>query len=167
MTVKRRFLVGAAAVHLGLAAMYAPHIPVEPHLPRALDRAFAFYGSFSGVRTHFDFFAPSVSTQARVEYRITSQSGEVRHVRLATPNGEVNNRIAMMLTFYAYGAERDRLMRSWGEYALGLHPDAVEVETRIEVAEIPPFERSAGAGPAVSWQELGRGVVKRGALPAT
>jgi hypothetical protein len=61
----KRIVTALVAIHLLLAAAFAPHIPLEPILPRGVDRAIALYGTFSGVHTHFDFFAPSVSTQAR------------------------------------------------------------------------------------------------------
>ena len=157
----RALLAVAAAIHLGIAAMYAPHVPVEPHLPRLLDRALSFYGSLSGARTHFDFFAPSVSSQARVEFRVRKADGSERRASLATPNGEVNNRIAMMLTFFSYATERERLLEAWGRYALGQFPDAAEVETRIEVFELAPMAKGSPQG-VPRWIEVGRGTVRRG-----
>lgn len=162
MTGRMKVLAAAAAFHLALAALYAPHVPVEPYMPRVLDRAFAIYGGFSGVRNHFDFFAPTVSTQARVDFRVLAADGSVRHVRLATPSGEANNRIALMLTFYAYPTERERLLRAWARYVLGLHPEAVAVESRIEALEIPTLEQIAAAGAQARWVELGRATVRRG-----
>jgi hypothetical protein len=164
MTGKRKALAAAAAVHLALAAVYAPHVPAETVMPWAFDRVVAVYGSLSGVRNHFDFFAPSVSTQARADFRITAADGSVRHVRLATPSAEANNRIALMLTFYSYPSERERLLRAWGRYMLRLHPQAVSVESRIEALEIPRV-REAAAGATPRWVELGRSVVRKGEAP--
>ena len=165
MTGKRKVVVAAAAIHLALAAVYALHVPAETVVPHNLDRAVAVYGSFSGVRNHFDFFAPSVSTQARAEFRIQGADGTVRHVRLATPSAEANNRIALMLTYYSYPTERERLLRSWGHYILRLHPEAVAVESRIDALEIPTLAQAAAGTPA-RWVELGRLTVRKGEAPA-
>ena len=165
MTGKRKVIGAAVAIHLALAAVYAPHIPVETVMPRAFDRAVAFYGGFSGVRNHFDFFAPSVSTQARVDFRVVAADGSARHVRLATPSAEANNRIALMLTFYSYPTERERLLRAWGQYILGLHPEAVSVESRIEALEIPTLREAAAGTASPRWIELGRAVVRKGEAP--
>ena len=158
--------MAAAAIHLALAAVYAIHVPAETVVPRYLDRAAAFYGSFSGVRNHFDFFAPSVSTQARAEFRVFRADGSARHVRLATPSAEANNRIALMLTYYSYPSEREKLLRAWGEYVMRLYPDAVAVESRIEALEIPSLAQHAAGPAAPRWVELGRLTVRKGESPA-
>lgn len=165
MTAKRKVVAAAAAIHLALAAVYAVHVPAETVVPRHLDRAAALYGSLSGVRTHFDFFAPSVSTQARAQFRLIGADGSVREVRLETPNGEANNRIALMLTFYSYPSEREKLLRAWGQYVLRLYPQAVAVESRIEALEIPTLAQLAAGGAAPRWVELGRLTVNRGEPP--
>ncbi|HEX5130429.1 MAG TPA: hypothetical protein VFV90_11820 [Usitatibacter sp.] len=165
MTAKRKVVVAAAAIHLALAAVYAVHVPAETVVPRHLDRAVAFYGSFSGVRNHFDFFAPSVSTQARADFRVFTADGAVRHVRLATPSAEANNRIALMLTYYSYPSTREMLLRAWGQYVLRLYPQAVAVESRIEALEIPTIGQAA-AGAKPRWLELGRLTVRKDDDPA-
>jgi hypothetical protein len=165
MTAKRKVVVAAAAIHLALAAVYAVHVPAETVVPRHLDRAVAFYGSFSGVRNHFDFFAPSVSTQARADFRVFTADGAVRQVRLATPSAEANNRIALMLTYYSYPSTREMLLRAWGQYVLRLYPQAVAVESRIEALEIPTFGQAA-AGAKPRWLELGRLTVRKDDGPA-
>lgn len=159
-----RFWTAAAAIHLGIAALYAPHIPIEPLIPNILNRALTLYGSLTGARAHFDFFAPTVAPQARLEFRVRAPDGSEVKARLATPSGEVNNRIAMMLTFFAYRTEREALLEAWGRYALGLFPEAVEIETRIEVLEIPALGARLDGEP-LRWSELGRGTVRRGAHP--
>jgi hypothetical protein len=165
MTGKRKVIAAAAAIHLALAALYAVHVPAETVVPRTFDRVVAWYGSFSGVRNHFDFFAPSVSTQARVEFRILGADGSVRHARLATPSAEANNRIALMLTYYSYPSEREKLLRAWGDYVLRLHPEAAAVEARIEVLNIPPLLDAASGKAQPHWVELGRTTVGKGGSP--
>jgi hypothetical protein len=165
MTGLRKVLVGAAAVHLVLAALYAPHVPIEPYMPRSLDRIVALYGSMSGVRNHFDFFAPSVSTQARVEFRVGGPDGTTRVMRLATPNGEVNNRIALMLTYYSYPGVRESLLQGLGEYMLRLNPHATTVEVRIDALEIPTLREVAAGNTRPRWTELGRAQVRGKATP--
>lgn len=165
MTAKRKVLAAAAAIHLALAALFAPHIPLEAHLPPALDRVIAYYGAFSGVHTHFDFFAPAVSTQARLEFRLHGADGSLRVARLATADREANNRIASMLTQYGFAGEREALLRSWGRYALRLYPDAVAVEPRLEVLALPAL-REAAAGERPRWMELARTRVLRGGAGA-
>lgn len=161
MSVKRKVVLGAVAVHLSLAALFAPHVPLEPHLPAWLDHPIAFYGGLSGVHTHFDFFAPSVATQARVVYVVHGKDGSVWRGRLATPSAEVNNRIAIMLTHYSYPVEGQKLLHALADYMLRQHPDASSVEARIEALQIPPLAEAArGARPA--WVEIGRKVARAG-----
>ena len=159
MTGLKKVLVAATALHLLLAAIYAPHVPVEPYLPHAVDRAAGIYGSLSGVRNHFDFFAPTVSTQAQVEFRVTEADGATRLMRLATPSAEANNRIALMLTYYSYPSAREDLLRAWGQYALRLHPHARSVEVRIEALEIPTLREAAAGNTRTRWVEIGRATV--------
>jgi hypothetical protein len=166
MTAKRKVVMAAAAIHLALSAVYAVHIPAETVVPRSFNRVAAIYGSFSGARHHFDFFAPSVSTQARAEFRVMGADGSVRHVRLSTPSAEANNRIALMLTYYSYPSERERLLHAWGQYVLRLYPHAEAVEARIEALEIPTLQQIAQGAGAPRWVELGRATVRKGEAPA-
>jgi hypothetical protein len=161
MVAKKRIVAAAAGLHLLLAALYAPHVPLETVLPRAFDRAVALYGSFSGVHTHFDFFAPSVSTQARVRFSAIAADGASRELTLGTPSGEANNRIAMMLTYHAYPGVRQELLRALGHYMLRMNPQAVTVQARVELLDIPALE-SLARGPArARWVELDRATVRR------
>ena len=166
MTAKRKVVAAAAAIHLALAAVYAGHVPAEVFVPRQLDRAVALYGSLSGVHHHFDFFAPSVATQARVAFRMFAADGSVRQLYLATPSSEANNRIALMLTFYSYADSREMLLREWGRFMLRSDPQAIAVESRIEALEIPRLSHIAKDGARAHWVELGRATVRRGEEPA-
>jgi hypothetical protein len=164
MVTKRKVLAGAVGIHLILAVLYAPHVPIEPHLPPQLQRAIALYAAFSGVPCHFDFFAPSVSTQARAVFNVIGADGSQRQLQLITPSADANTRIAMMLTYYAYASERERLLRALGQYLLREYPDAVAVESRIEMFEIAPLQPAATAA-APKWIEVGRLLVRRGVAP--
>jgi hypothetical protein len=155
----------AAAVHLSLAAIYGIHVPVELYIPLAVDRPLSIYGGFTGTRSRFDFFAPEVPNEARADFTIIPANGPSRRVRLAdTTSAEANRRLALMYTIYAYPTQREPLLRAWGEYILRLHPDAVEVVSRIEMLETPTMQESA-AGKTASWREVGRLSVRRGGAP--
>ena len=119
------------------------------------------------MRARFDFFAPEVSNEARVDFLINFANGTSRRVRLAaTPNDEANRRLALMYTIFAYPTERDRLLRAWGDYVLRLHPEAVEVTSRVEMIELPTMQESV-AGKLPSWKEVGRATVRRGGSPGS
>lgn len=157
----------AAAAHLAIAAIYGVHVPAEEYLPRAIDRPLSIYGHFTGARARFDFFAPAVPSEARVEFLVVAADGGSRRVRLAaTPSEEANRRLRLMYTIYGYPSERARLMNAWGEYMLRLDPQAVEVQTRIEVFDVPSLQESA-AGMQGSWKEVGRATVRRGGTPGS
>jgi hypothetical protein len=165
MARRDKVIWAATAVHLAIAAFYGLHVRLEFHIPQALDRVLSIYGGLTGVRARFDFFAPEVPNEARADFLIVPADGAARRVRLAaTPSGEANRRMALMFTIYAYPTERERLLRAWGEYMLRLHPDAVEVVSRVEMLEIPSVRDSA-AGKRATWTEVGRATVRRGAEP--
>jgi len=163
MVANKRIVTALVAIHLLLAAAFAPHIPLEPILPRGVDRAIALYGTFSGVHTHFDFFAPSVSTQARVRFRLLGADGSARERSFATPSAEANNRIAMMLTYFAYPEARQEMLQALGHYILRMEPDVVAVESRVELLDIPALEAAARQPARPRWVELDRATVRRDA----
>lgn len=165
MTGKQRVLVALAAAHLSIVAAHAWHVPIEPHLPRGVQRALGVYGGYTGATSHYDFFAPSVSTQGRMAFRVFGPGGEVREFELSAARGDVNNRIAIMLTYYAFPSERERLLQAGARYMLRTHPEATAVEARVEVVDIPPLREAAARGSKVTWVELGRLTVSRGASP--
>jgi hypothetical protein len=162
MTGKQRVLVALAAAHLIIVAAHAWHVPIEPHLPHGVQRALAVYGGFTGATSHYDFFAPSVSTQGRMAFRVFTPGGQVREFELSTDRGDVNNRIAILLTYYAYPSERQRLLEAGARYMLRLHPDATAVEARVEVVDLPPLRAAAQRTGGVAWVELGRLRLERG-----
>lgn len=150
----------AIAAHLGIAAVYALPVPVELHIPAAIERPLAIYGGFTGAHTRHDYFAPGVPTEARAEFVLVGAGGESRRVRLATPSDEANRRLRLMFTIYGWPSERERLTRAWGEYMLRLDPHAVAVETRVEVLQLPTLEEAA-AGKRAHWAEVGRALLRR------
>jgi hypothetical protein len=167
MLGRDKVIKAATAVHLAIAAIYGVHFPVELYMPRAIDRPLSIYGGFTGTRARFDFFAPSVPTEARAHFLIVpADGGDGRWVRLSTPSGEANRRLALMFTVYAAPTERERLLQAWGEYMLRLHPEAVEVRTRVEVMNMLTMSESA-AGKQPSWTEAGRATVRRGDVPGS
>jgi hypothetical protein len=165
MGARDKVLGVAVAVHLALAAIYGIHVPVELYIPLAIDRPLSIYGGLTGTRSRFDFFAPEVPNEARADFLVITASGASRQVRLtAAANPEANRRLALMYTIYGYPTQRERLLRAWGDYILGLNPDAVEVVSRVEVLAIPTPQEGA-AGKAATWTEVGRASVRRGGAP--
>ena len=162
MTGRQKGLVVLAAVHLAIVAAHAWHVPIEPHLPRGLQRVLALYGGYTGATSHYDFFAPSVSTQARMAFRVFAPGVAVREYELSAGRGDVNNRIAILLTYYAFPSERQTLLEAGARYMLRKHPEATAVEARVEVVDVPPLREAAARGTRVAWVELGRLTVSRG-----
>ena len=164
MPGRDKVIKAAVAAHLVIAALYGLHLHVEDYLPRVIDRPLSLYGGLSGTRSRFDFFAPSVPTEARADFLIVPANGPSRRVRLTTANAEANRRLALMYTIYAFPSERENLLHVWADYVMRRHPEAVEVVSRVEVLEIPTMQESA-AGKVASWTEVGRATVRRGQAP--
>ena len=156
----RRAVVAAAAIHLAIAALFCTHIAVERALPAPVLRALAFYAGLTGVPTHFNFFAPIVSTQARGDFILTMADGSSRHASLATGSAEANQRLAMMFTFTGDARTRAYLMRAWSVYFLTRHPEARSVEARIELLDVPSIAQARRGGKP-AWVELERMVTRR------
>jgi hypothetical protein len=136
-TAWRRIVVAAAAIHLSMAAFFSTHWQVDRFLPAFLDRPLKIYGAYTGARTHFNFFAPTVSTQARAQFVLARADGTTYRDSLATGSGEADQRVAMMFTYYGVAEARPFLARSWAVHMLNRHPDAVAVDVSVEVLEIP------------------------------
>lgn len=156
----RRLVVVVAAIHLSIAAVFATHWQVEQFLPVLLDRPLKLYGAYTGAQTHFNFFAPAVSTQARAQFVLTRPDGTTIRDQLLTGNAEANQRLAMMFTFYGIPEARPFLARSWAVYMLGRHPDAEAVEVRIEALQIPVLSE-VRSGKAARWVEIDRMKLRR------
>lgn len=151
----RKLAIGAAAIHLGIAAFFSTHWQVEQFLPAVVDRPLKLYGAYTGAQTHFNFFAPTVSTQARAQFVLTRPDGSQARDELVTGNFEANQRLAMMFTFYGVPEARPFLARAWAVHMLNRHPDAESVEVRVEVLDIPTLaEIKAGKGSR--WVEIDR-----------
>lgn len=160
MSLPRPLLVGAAAAHLTLAALFCTHVPIERELPAGLWRALSFYAAFTGAPRHYNFFAPNVSTQARAEFELIEPGGERRVVRLETDNGEVNQRLAMIFTFTADEQMRKPLLDSLASYMLARHPRAEAVDARLVILEIPG-PQAARAGRPPRWLQYERLLKRR------
>lgn len=164
--MKRTLIAAAAGVHLAIAALYSTHVQVENLLPAFIERPLRIYGDFSGAHTHFNFFAPAVSSQARADFLVTMRDGSTRRARLNTDNFEANQRLAMMFTFFGNPQSRVPLMRAWAWYFLLQHPESVSAETRVEFLDIPSLEKLR-AGEASRWVEVGRATVTRAEFEAS
>jgi len=152
--------VAAAAVHLVIAALFSTHVRVENFIPWAIERPLQLYGGYTGAATRFNFFAPSVPTQPRVQFTLKGREGATRTVDLLTPSNEANQRVATMLSLYELASLRPLLVRSWAVYVLTRHPEAESVEVRVEVLDIPTIAQ-ARAGRKPAWVEAERTVVRR------
>jgi len=156
----RRVVVAAAAVHLTIAALFSTSWPAERVLPDWLDRPLKLYGAYSGAQTHFDFFAPEVSTQARARFVLHRRDGSTLTDSLTTSNAEANQRLAMMFTFYGVTEARPFLARAWAVYMLARHPEADSVDVQVEVLDIPPLAELR-AGRNARWVEIDRMSLRR------
>ena len=125
-----------------------------------IERPLKLYGAYSGAHTHFNFFAPTVSTQARARFVLRLPGGAVRHDELATASGEANQRLAMMFTFYGVREIRPFLSRAWAIYMLERHPDAESVDVSVEALDIPTLAEIR-AGRAARWVEIDRMSLRR------
>jgi len=156
----RRLATAAAAIHLGVAAFFSTHWPVEGYLPAVIERPLKLYGTYTGAQTHFNFFAPTVSTQARAQFVLTKPDGSQVRDELLTTNFEANQRLAMMFTFYGVAEVRPFLARSWAVHMLNRHPEADSVEVRVEALDIPTLAEIK-SGKAARWVEIDRSKVTR------
>ena len=145
----------AAAAHLLIALVYSTHLEVEYFIPPALEMAMRTYGNYSGAHMHFNFFAPTVLSQVRVQFRLGAGERALRTVEISTDSSEVNLRLATMFNFYLRPSVRPALVDEWGRYMLAANPDAEWVQTRVEVLDIPTLEE-LHAGKKAAWVEMGR-----------
>jgi hypothetical protein len=160
VSLRRNGVVAAAAVHLSIAAFFSTHWPVERVLPAILDRPLKLYGAYTGAQTHFNFFAPAVSTQARAQFILVNADGTTTRDELLTGNAEANQRLAMMFTFYGVAEARPFLARAWAVHMLERHPQAQSVEVRVEILDIPTLAELK-AGKSSRWIEVDRTRVQR------
>jgi hypothetical protein len=151
----RKALPWLAATHLFIALLYSSHLHVEHFIPDVIERPIRIYGNFTGAHAHFNFFAPMVVSQVRVNFKLGLADGSVREIQVATPNIEVNQRLATMFNFYLRPTAREPLVQSWAQYMLATNPEAQWVQTRVELLEIPTLE-DLKSGRRARWIEIGR-----------
>lgn len=156
----RTIIVAAVGIHLVIAALFSTHVRVEKHIPGALERPLRIYGSYTGAHTHFNFFAPTVPSQARVHFVLADAEGKAREVDLLTASAEANQRLQTMLTFYEMPHVRPFLVRAWAAYVVSHHPEARTIEVRVEILEIPTLAE-ANAGKKASWVEVEKTMFRR------
>jgi hypothetical protein len=161
---RNQVLGWAAAAHLLIALVYSTHLPVEYFIPRGMELVLRTYGNYSGAHMHFNFFAPTVPTQVRVQFRLGAGERTLRTFAVASDSFEVNQRLATMFNFYSYPALREALADSWARYVLAANPDAEWVQARVEILDIPSLQQLA-AGKKAQWVEVGRHGAMRGGAP--
>ena len=156
----RTIFVAAAGIHLVIAALFSTHVRVENYIPAALERPLRIYGSYTGAHTRFNFFAPTVPSQARVNFVLVNAQGQAREVGLSTASADANQRLATMFAFYEMPHLRPFLVRAWAAYVASLHPDAQSIEVRVEILDIPTLAE-ARAGKMASWVEVEKTMFRR------
>ena len=161
---RKQLVRWAAGAHLVIALIYSTHLPVEHFIPPAIERLLRIYGSYSGAYAHFDFFAPSVVSQVRVQFRLGVGEETIRTFEVVSPSSEVNQRLATMFNYYLRPTVRPLLVNSWARYALAKHPDAQWVQTRIEFLDIPTLAQLK-EGKKATWVEVGRFAAVREGAP--
>ena len=152
--------MAAAGIHLVIAALFSTHVRVEKYIPAAVERPLRIYGSYTGAHTRFNFFAPTVPSQARVHFTLVNADGRAREVDLSTTSAEANQRLATMFTFYEMPHLRPFLVRAWAAYVVSLHPHAQSIEVRVEILDIPTLAE-ARAGKMASWVEVEKTMFRR------
>jgi hypothetical protein len=151
--VPRTIFVAAAGIHLVIAALFSTHVPVEKYIPAAVERPLRIYGSYTGAHTRFNFFAPTVPSQARVHFVLVNAQGMAREVALSTASADANQRLATMFGSYEMAHLRPFLVRAWAAYVASIHPDAQSIEVRVEILDLPTLAE-AKAGKMASWVEV-------------
>jgi hypothetical protein len=157
---RRLLLCAAASAHLLVALVYSTHVLVEYHLPPAIERVMRSYGLYTGTSAHFNFFAPTVATQYRAQFLLTTRDGRTRPADIRTDSSEANQRLALMVNAYQIPEARPYLVRSWVVFLLERNPDAASVETRVSIFEIPRIAE-ARSGKRATWVELERTFMRR------
>jgi hypothetical protein len=152
----------AAATHLLIALVYSTHLHVEHFIPPALEKVMRVYGNYTGAHMHFNFFAPTVVSQVRVQFRLGAGERALRTVDVSSGSSEVNLRLATMFNFYLRSNARPALLNDWARHILDANPDAQWVQIRVEFLDIPTLEQMR-AGKKAAWIEIGRHAAVRGA----
>jgi hypothetical protein len=155
-----RAIFAVAMVHLVVAALFSTHALAERMLPAGLARVLGVYGELTGARTHFDFFAPDVAPQARGYVLLTGPGGAVTRVALESSSGEVNHRLATMMSYLGDARARAFVMHSWCVHFLSADPRLLAAEARLEIIEVPTMAE-ARAGARARWHPLDRYVLAR------
>ena len=152
---RRQVLGWAAAAHLFIALVYSTHLQVEHFIPAPIEKAMRAYGNYSGAHMHFNFFAPTVVSQVRVQFKLGRGEQELRTLNLASESSEVNLRMATMYNYYLRANARPALLDAWARHILDTNPDAQWVQARVEVLDIPTIEQLK-TGKRATWVEIGR-----------
>jgi hypothetical protein len=160
LATKRLLLGWAATTHLLIALVYSTYLPVEHFIPQPLEQVMRTYGSYTGAHTHFDYFAPAVVSQVRVEFRLGAGERTLRSYAVTSDSVEVNQRLAIMFNFYLRPTVRPALVEAWGRHVLDANPEAEWVQTRVEILDIPTLEQLK-AGKKAAWVEIGRHAAAR------
>src|SRR5260221_14467259 len=95
------------------------------------------YGNYSGAHTHFNFFAPMVVSQVRVQFRPGGGDRTLGTVEVASDSSDDNQRLATMLSFYLHRTPPLGLVGSWARHDLDAHPAARGGQLPVESPDSP------------------------------
>ena len=154
--MKRWLLVGAFTCHLALVVAGAAHLTPRLHGP--VGRGLRFYDALSGAGDSYAFFAPTVGSQLRAAFTLSTPQGERIEETLETGKSREDSlRLGNLAgTIYAVANRTDLRRAFLGALAasrFGAHPEANRVQVNIEAWVVPTMaEYRLGARPR--WRSL-------------
>jgi hypothetical protein len=112
------------------------------------------YGELSGTDRSFGFFAPTVAPEYRATFTLEDRHGKTWHDHLGRgASHEAFLRIGTMIETVTGDDREDEVAPRWAQVMLHRHPEAVEVEVKVEAYVVPTMaEYRAGARP--EWETV-------------
>ena len=150
----RSVLVAAFTCHLAIVVAGAAHL--TPHVHGPVGRGLRFYEALSGAGDSYSFFAPTVGSQLRARFVLSTAQGARSEETLESGKSrEVGLRLGELAGTIFLMAKRTDLRRAFlGALAanrFGAHPEANVVQVNIEAWDVPTMaEYRRGARP--SWR---------------
>jgi hypothetical protein len=149
------FVVGHMLMVICGALNFAPWIGRG-----VLGDALVTYGDFTGSRYSYGFFAPNIPNQVLAVVTSSNEEGVDTVEVLGAGTGEIDHRMATMMTFFTVVETDDLHAVSLAGYAFGRHPEAAEVAVSLRCYKIPSMQ-DYRQGVRPSADEYYRGVFAR------